>query len=173
MPISITTFTLVHVVLSLLGIVAGLVVIGGLISGRRLETWTGLFLGTTFLTNLTGFGFPFPPFLASHGVGAVCLVLVPLVAVALYWKQLKGGWRRVFVVGTVAATYLNVFVLLVQLFRKVPAMIVLAPTQSEPPFAVTQLLVLALFVWMGRAASRGFVGEPVLASPLRQAVTST
>jgi hypothetical protein len=156
MPFAITTFTLIHVVLSMVGIFAGLVVTGGLIAGRRLDGWTGLFLVTTVLTNVTGFGFPFTTLIASHVVGIVSLMILPVVIAARYWKHLAGGWRALYVVGTVTALYLNVFVLVVQLFRRLPALLVSAPKQNEPPFVVTQLLVLALFVWLGWAALKGF-----------------
>ena len=169
MPFNIATFRLVHVVLSVVGLLAGLVVVGGLIAGRRLFGWTGLFLVTTVLTNLPGFGFPVSGLIASHYVGAISLVILPFVAAALYWKHLDGAWRKVFVVGSVVALYLNVFVLVTQLFRKVPAMIVLAPTQKEPPFAVTHLLVLAMFAWMGRAAWKGFAAQPGFEGSLRPA----
>ena len=156
MPFDITTFTLVHVILSLLGIFAGLVVAGGLVSGNRLDGWTGLFLVTTVLTNVTGFGFPFTRLLASHNVGILSLLILPIVIAARYWKHLDGRWRAVYVVGAVFTLYLNAFVLVVQLFRRVPALIVSAPKQTEPPFVVTQLVVLLLFVWLGWAALRGF-----------------
>lgn len=159
MFVNITTFTLIHVILSVVGIIAGAVVAGGLVAGRRLDGWTGVFLTTTVLTNVTSFGFPFVKFLPSHGVGIVSLVVLPIVIVARYWKHLAGGWRTVFVVGSVLALYFNVFVLVVQLFHRIPALIVLAPTQSEPPFLVTQLLVLVLFVWLGRAALKGFSAD--------------
>jgi hypothetical protein len=154
--LEITTFTLIHVVLSMVGIFAGLVVVGGLIAGKRLDGWIGLFLVTTVLTNVTGFGFPFRTLLPSHILGGLSLLLLPIAIAARYWKHLTGAWRKVFVVTTVLALYFNVFVLLVQLFQKMPALVVLAPTQKEPPFLVTQLVVLALFVWMGRAAVKGF-----------------
>jgi len=160
MMFDITTFTLIHVGLSLVGIFAGLVVAGGLVAGQRLDGWTGIFLVTTVLTNVTGFGFPFVTFLPSHAIGIISLVVLLIVIVARYWKHLTGAWRRVYVVGAVLALYLNVFVLLVQLFRRLPALIAAAPTQKEPPFLVTQLVVLALFVWLGRAALKGFRGEP-------------
>ena len=159
MIFDITTFTLIHVVLSLLGIFAGLIVAGGLVAGKRLDGWTGLFLVTTVLTNVTGFGFPFRTLLPSHIVGVVSLLVLPVAIAARYWKHLTGAWRQVFVVTTVLALYFNVFVLLVQLVQKTPALIVIAPTQKEPPFLVTQLVVLALFVWLGRAAVRGFRAE--------------
>jgi hypothetical protein len=160
MIFGITTFTVIHVGLSLVGIIAGLVVAGGLVAGKRLDGWTGVFLVTTVLTNLTGFGFPFVTFLPSHAVGIISLVVLPVVIAARYWKKLTGPWRTVYVVGAVLALYLNVFVLLAQLFLRLPALIAAAPTQKEPPFLVTQLVVLALFVWLGRATVKGFRVEP-------------
>jgi hypothetical protein len=158
---SVTTFTLLHVLVSVVGIVAGLVVAGGLVAGRRLDGWTGLFLVTTALTNLSGFGFPFVTFMPSYAIGVLSLLLLPLVAAARYWKQLSGGWRTVYVVGSVLVLYFNVFVLIAQLFRRLPALVVLAPKQMEPPFLLTQLVVMALFIWLGVAANRGFRSEPV------------
>ena len=153
------TFTLIHVVLSLVGIVAGLIVVGGLMAGVRFDGWTGLYLVTTVLTNVSGFGFPFGTLLPSHIVGGVSLLVLAVATAARYWKHLAGVWRAVFVVSTVIALYLNVFVLLVQLFQKTPALIAVAPTQKSPAFVVTQLIVLALFVVLGRAALRGFRAE--------------
>jgi hypothetical protein len=89
-------------------------------------------------------------------VGALSLVLLAVCLAARYWKQLEGGWRATYVVTAVAAVYFNVFVLVVQLFVKTPPLAQLAPTQQEAPFTVTQALVLALFVWLGWAAVRGF-----------------
>ncbi len=153
-------FTLIHVVLSIVGIVAGLVVAGGLAGGRLFGRWALVFLVTTVLTSATGFGFPFVSLLPSHIVGIVSLVVLAVVIVAHYAKHLSGGWRRAYAVGVVLATYLNTFVLVTQLFRRLPALIVAAPTQSEPPFAITQLLVLALFVWLGIGAEKGFRTAP-------------
>ncbi len=158
--INIVTFTLIHVALSLAGIVAGLVMAGGLVAGRRLDGWTGLFLLTTTLTNVTGFFFPFVTFIASHWVGVISLIILPVVSYALYTKHLAGPWRRVYVIGAVTALYLNVFVLVVQLFRRFPALLASAPTQQEAPFLVTQLGTLAVFIWLGRAAVKGFTAEP-------------
>jgi hypothetical protein len=149
-------FTLFHVVLSVLGIVAGLVLVGGLVAGKRLDGWAAAFLVTTILTNVTGFGFPFMAILPSHVVGGLSLIVLPVVAYALYGQHARGPWRRVFTIGSTAALYLNVFVLVVQLFAKVPAMQAIAPTQSEPPFALTHVVVLALFVVLGRGAVRGY-----------------
>ena len=160
MIFGLTTFTLLHVVLSLVGIFAGLVVAGGLVAGKRLDGWTGIFLVTTVATSVTGFGFPFVTFLPSHAVGIISLVVLALVIVARYVKHLSGAWRGIYGWGTVLALYLNVFVLLTQLFRRLPVLIVAAPQQKEPPFLVTQLIVLALFVWLGRAAVKGFRTEP-------------
>lgn len=155
---TLSQFTLLHVLLSVVGIVAGLVAAGGLMAGRRYGGWTATFLVTTFLTNLTGFGFPLVKLLPSHIVGAISLVLIPVVAFALYAKRGAGVWRPVFVIGGVTALYLNVFVLVTQLFMKVPAMFAYAPTQKEPPFAITHLIVLGLFIVIGRAANRGYQG---------------
>lgn len=159
MLFGITTFTLVHTVLSLVGILAGLVVAGGFAAGRRLDGWVGLFLVTTALTNITGFGFPFVTFLPGHAVGILSLLMLPFVLVARYVKHEVGVWRRVFVLGSVVLLYFNVFILVVQLFRRLPALLASAPTQKEPPFALTQLAVLALFLWLGRAADRAYRGE--------------
>jgi hypothetical protein len=161
------TLTLVHVVLSLVGIFAGLVLVGGLIAGVRLDGWLGAFLVTTVLTNATGFLFTFRTLLPSHIVGGLSLILLPIAIAARYWKHLAGGWRRAFVVISVLTLYLNVFVLVVQLFQKFPGLLVLAPTQKEPAFIGTQLLVLALFIGLGRAALRGYRAEHVAASAAR------
>lgn len=156
MSIDPQVFLLVHVLLSLLGIVSGLVVAGGMVAGVRLPRWTGLFLATTFLTSLTGFGFPFVTLLPSHLVGALSLVVLAVAMVALYGKRLRGRWRRAFVVTSVLALYLNVFVLVAQLLAKTPALTALAPGPSSPVFAGTQGIVLLLFVALGWAALRGF-----------------
>jgi hypothetical protein len=149
-----TTYTLVHVVLSLVGIGSGLVVLLGLLAGKRLNVSTAIFLATTVATSLTGYGFPFEHLLPSHIVGAISLVLLALAIYALYARHLARGWRTVYVIGAVAALYLNVFVLVVQSFMKVPALHELAPTQSEPPFAVAQLIVLVVFIVLGWLAVR-------------------
>jgi len=149
-------FTLIHVVISVLGIITGLVVVGGLMAGARMDGWTAFFLATTILTSVTGFGFPFTEVLPPHVVGVLSLVVLTVCLAARYLTRLEGGWRTTYVVTAVAALYLNVFVLVVQLFAKTPPLAQLAPTQQEAPFAVTQALVLALFVWMGWSAVRGF-----------------
>ena len=158
----ITTVTLFHTIISIVAIAAGLVVVGGLIAGVRIDGWTGIFLVTTAVTSITGFFLPFSKLLASHWIGIVSLVILPFVIAARYWKQLRGGWRGIYVVGTVLVLYLNFFILLVQLFRRIPALLVAAPRQTEPPFVLTQLLVLALFAWLGIAAFRRFRPQAVV-----------
>jgi hypothetical protein len=150
MGFTLHTFTLFHVLVSLVGIISGLVVAGGLAGGRRLGRWAAVFWVTTVLTSVTGFGFPSGALLPSHIVGAISLV----VLVGVLAAHIK-GLPRLYAAGVVTATYLNSFVLVVQLFRRIPDLTALAPTQSEPPFAITQLLVLACFVWLGISANAG------------------
>ena len=140
------TFTTVHVVLSLIGIGAGLMVLAGLLSGTLRHGWNKLFLVTTVATSVTGFGFPFDHLLPSHKVGIISLVILAVAILARYGFHLAGGWRRVYVVSAAIALYLNVFVGVTQAFLKIPVLTAMAPTQAEPPFAIAQLLVLALFI---------------------------
>jgi hypothetical protein len=151
---NLATYTLVHVVISLVGIASGLVVLLGLLAGKRLNLSTALFLITTVATSVTGYGFPFTHLLPSHIVGAISLVVLAVAIYARYARHLAGGWRATYVICAAAALYFNVFVLVVQSFLKVPALHSLAPTQSEPPFAVAQLVVLLLFVVLGTLAVR-------------------
>jgi hypothetical protein len=155
MLFSLPAFTLLHVVLSLVGLFAGFVVVGALMAGTRPDRWTALFLTTTILTNATGFGFPFSRLLPSHIVAGISLVILAVAVLARYIKRLAGPWEAVFVLSSVAALYFNVFVLLAQLFAKVPGLLALAPTQHSPVFAATQLVALILFVPVGRAALAG------------------
>ena len=148
------TFTLVHVVISLVGILSGFVVMGGMIAGRRLEGWTALFLASTAATSVTGFGFPFDHVLPSHVVGVISLVVLTGAILARYSWQLAGIWSPIYKVSAVVALYLNVFVLIVQAFRRVPVLAAMAPTQSEPPFLVAELVVMVLFIVLGIAAVR-------------------
>jgi hypothetical protein len=150
------TFTLVHVVISLIGIGSGVVVTFGMLTGKRLNGWTALFLSSTVATSLTGFGVPFDKLLPSHIVGVISLVVLAVASYARYGGHLVGGWRSAYVIGAVIAFYLNVFVLIVQLFRRVPMLTALAPTQSEPPFAIAQLVVLVLFIALGVLATKRF-----------------
>lgn len=156
--ISLGTFTIIHIVISLVGIVSGLIVLWGLLGARPLDGWTVVFLATTVATSVTGFGFPFHELLPSHIVGGLSLVLLAVAIVARYVKHLAGRWRATYVITAVASLYFNVFVLIVQSFLKSPALKALAPTQSEPPFLVAQALALAVFVWLGYRATTRFAG---------------
>lgn len=149
-------FTLFHVALSLVGIVAGLVVMLGLLQSQRLPGWTALFLSTTLATTATGFLFPFNGFTPALGTGVVSAAVLAITLIALYERKLAGGWRWIYVVGATISLYLNVFVLVVQLFAKIPVLHALAPTQKEAPFAIAQGLVLLLFVALGFLAVRRF-----------------
>lgn len=156
-----TTSVLIHVVISLVGIGSGFVILFGLLAGKRLERWTSLFLTTTVLTSVTGFFLPAHKILPSHVVGAISLVVLALAIYARYGRQLVGGWRSTFVVTATLALYLNVFVLVVQSFMKIPALKALAPTQSEPPFAIAQGFLLLLFIVLGTLAVKKFRIPPV------------
>jgi predicted neutral ceramidase superfamily lipid hydrolase len=154
------TYTLVHVLISLVGIGSGLIVMFGLLGGRRLDGWTGLFLTTTVLTSVTGFAFPFEHLLPSHIVGIISLVILAVTIPARYVFHLNRAWRRIYVIGAGMALYLNVFVAVVQAFLKVPALKALAPTQKEPPFLVAQLAVLLIFAALIILATKRFQIEP-------------
>ena len=149
-------FTQVHVAISLIAIVSGLIVLFGMLASNRLDGWTGLFLFTTILTSVTGFMFPITGFTPGLGVGAISLIVLAIALLALYGKHLTGAWRWIYVVTAVIALYLNVFVLIVQSFMKVPFLTPLAPTQSEPPFLIAQSVALVIFVVLGIVAARKF-----------------
>ena len=151
---AVAVLTLVHTAISLIGICSGLGVVALMLEGRDNPGWTGVFLVTTVLTSASGFLFPFPRLLPSHVVGVVSLVVLAVVLYARYGRAEEGRWAQVFVIGSVLALWLNGFVLVAQLFAKIPALHDLAPTQSEPPFGVTQLAVLAVFIVLGFKAAR-------------------
>ena len=151
-----STFTLVHVLLSLVGILSGLIVMSGMLRSKKLTNWTALFLATTVLTSVTGFLFHSSGFGPSHIVGLISLVALVIAILAIYVYRLADSWRWLYVVCAVLALYLNVFVGIVQAFQKVPLLQPLAPTQSEPPFLTTQLVVMAIFVLLGTLAVRRF-----------------
>lgn len=153
---SLETYTAVHVVISLVGIGSGLIVVFGMLNGKFLHGWNGLFLLTTVLTSVSGFGFPFAHLLPSHKVGIISLVVLAIAIVARYAQKLAGGWHRTYVICAVIALYLNVFVLVVQSFLKVPELHALAPSGNEPPFLVAQLIVLAIFIGLGIGAAKKF-----------------
>jgi hypothetical protein len=156
---TLATYTAVHVLISLIGIISGCIVAAGLLSAKRLEQATQVFLSTTVLTSVTGFGFPFDHLLPSHIVAILSLVTLAVAISARYGGRLSGGWRPAYVVTAMLAFYFNVFVLIVQLFRRVPALTALAPTQSEPPFAIAQVAVLVIFVALTVQAVRAFKPE--------------
>jgi hypothetical protein len=146
---SLAAFTALHVAISLIAIVTGFVAVYGMIKPNPLPTWTSVFLVTTVLTRVTGFLFPFEKLLPSHIFGITSLPVLALSLLGLYAFHLAGPWRWIYVVTSNFALYLNTFVLVVQSFLKVPFLHPLAPTQSEPPFAVAQLLVLVLCIALG------------------------
>jgi len=156
---SLSAFTLLHVVLSLIGIVAGFVAVAGLLGSRVVRGWTGVFLATTVLTSVTGFMFPFDKFLPSHVVGVISLIVLAVALIALYGYHLERSWRWVYAVSALIALYLNVFVLVAQAFAKVRFLNALGPTPSDPAFIVAQLIVLVLFVVLGFRAVRSFRPE--------------
>ena len=156
-----TLLTFVHVLLSLIGILAGLVVMFGLLTSKALKGWTAVFIWTTVATSATGFLFPFHRFLPSHAVGIMSLVALAVAIYALYGLHLAGAWRRVYAISAMIALYLNVFVLVAQLFDKVPALKALAPNKTEAPFKEAQLAVLILFVVLTILAAIRFRGRPL------------
>jgi len=158
---TISTFTLLHVLISLVGIGSGFIVLYGLLTGKRLDGWTAIFLVTTVLTSLTGFLFPFEHLLPSHVVGVISLVVLAVAILARYGMHLAGAWRGIYVVSAAVALYFNVFVLVVQAFMKMPALKALAPTQKEPPFVAAQLALMALFVVLTIFAVKKFHIPPV------------
>ncbi|HEX4343160.1 MAG TPA: hypothetical protein VH255_07200 [Verrucomicrobiae bacterium] len=154
---STATYTFIHVLISLVGIGSGLIVMFGFLAGKRMNGMTGLFLLTTVLTSVTGFGFPMDHgFTPGDKLGVISLVILAIAIPARYIFQMRGAWRWVYVVTASIALYLNVFVLVVQLFEKVPAIKALAPTQKEAPFAIAQLTVLLIFVVLTIFAVRKF-----------------
>ena len=153
---SLSTFTTLHVIISLIGIVAGIVVLLGMLGGRKLDSWTAIFLATTVLTSATGFLFPFTKLLPSHVFGIISLVVLAIALLALYGLHLDGPWRWIYVAAAVLALYLNVFVGVVQAFQKLAFLQPFAPTQTEAPFIVAQVVVLAIFVVLGFVAVKRF-----------------
>jgi hypothetical protein len=153
---STATFTLLHVVISLTGILSGVIVLFGMLGRRCLPGWTALFFISTILAVVTGFLFPAKSIDPPRVVGAISLVVLAVAIFALYGRRAAGGWRSIYVVSAVLALYLNVFVGIVQAFAKLPPLQALAPTGSEPPFLVTQAVVLILFGTLGWIAARRF-----------------
>src|SRR5437016_1771011 len=156
-------YTIIHVLISLVGIFTGLIVLFGMLAGKRLDGWTKRFLITTVATSVTGFFFPFHGFTPAITLGIMSLIVLAVAIFARYPRQLAGAWRWIYVVTAVITLYLNVFVGIVQAFEKIPALKAIAPTQTEPPFKLTQLVVLVLFVLITIVAAIRFRPEPVRA----------
>jgi len=156
---SLSTFTLVHVIISIVGIVTGLVVLHGMFASDTLPGSTAAFLVTTILTSVTGYFFPFTKILPSHIVGAISLVVLAIALVALYGFHLARSWRWIYVTTALFALYLNCFVLVAQAFLKVAFLKTLAPTQSDPPFIIAQVAVMAAFILLGIKALGSFHRE--------------
>src|SRR4051794_22155410 len=159
--LGLSTFVMVHVIISLIGIAAGFIVMSGMLGSKRMPGWTALFLLLTILTSATGFLIP-PPvsekLLPSHMIGALSLLLLAIACFALYGQRLSGAWRWVYVLSALLAQYFNVFVLVIQSFLKIGALHALAP--SEPPFAVAQGIVLVFFIIVTIGAIRRFRPAP-------------
>ncbi len=154
--ISLHTFTVLHVQISLLGILSGLLVVLGMFGGKERPLLTAFFLITTALTSITGFMFPFKGVTPGILIGAISLVMLAASAYARYGAKMIGGWRRTYVVTAVIALYFNMFVLLVQSFEHVPALHAMTPTGREWPFKVSQAALLVLFIFIGWRAKQGF-----------------
>jgi hypothetical protein len=161
MSTGLAALTLVHVVISLIGIVSGLVVTYGLLRSLRMDGWTAIFLVTTVSTSVTGFLFPFHKLLPSHILGVISLVLLAFAIAGRYKFQLAGAWRQIYSVTAVVSLWLNIFVLIAQLFMKVPALHPLAPTGSEPPFLIAQTVVMIIFSVLAVLAAKNFRGDAV------------
>jgi hypothetical protein len=154
--LSTATFTLLHVIISLIGIFAGLAVVAGLWSGKRSESWTGVFLLTTVLTDITGFMFPVAGLDPARIVGIISLVILAIAIIAFYVYHVAGAWRWIYVTTALIGLYLNCFVAVVQSFQKIPALHALAPKGNEPPFAVAQGALLLIFIVIGVISVRRF-----------------
>jgi len=155
--LSLSTFTVIHVIISLVGIVAGVVVAVGMVQNKRLPGWTALALAALILTSVTGFFFPNTHFTPAQGVGVVSLVALAIAVAALYVFRVSGVWRWIYAITAMAAIYFDVFVGVIQAFQKIGVLHALAPTQStEPAFVASQFVVLALFVVLGIGALRRF-----------------
>jgi hypothetical protein len=165
---SLSTFVTVHVIISLIGIVAGIIVMFGMLGSNRMPGLTAIFLLFTILTSATGFLIPplvSEKLLPSHIIGALSLVLLAVACIALYGQKLSGRWRLTYVLTALISLYFNVFVLVIQSFLKIPALHALAPSvpPSEPPFAIVQGIVLVFFVIVIIGAIRRYRPEPSFA----------
>jgi hypothetical protein len=154
-------YTVIHTLISLIAIFTGIVVLFGMLGGKRLDGWTKWFLVTAVATTITGFFFPFHGFTPAIGLGIISLPFLALTIFARYAKHLAGPWRWIFVIGAVICLYFNLFVLVVQAFEKIPGLHAMAPTQTEPPFKLTQLVVLLVSVLLAIVAAIRFRPEPI------------
>ena len=154
-------YTVIHTLISLVAIFTGLVVVVGMLGGKRLDGWTKWFLITAVATTITGFFFPFHGFTPAIGLGIISLPFLALTIFARYAKRLAGPWRWIYVIGAVICLYFNLFVAVVQTFEKIPALHAMAPTQTEPPFKLTQLVVLLVSVLLAIVAAIRFRPEPI------------
>ena len=154
-------YTIIHTLISLVALFAGFVVLFGLLTGNRIDSWTNWFLISAVATTVTGFFFPFHGITPAIKLGIISSVVLVITIYARYAKHLTGAWRWIYVVGASLALYFNVFVAIVQSFEKIPALKAIAPTQSEPPFKLTQLVALALFVLLTLVAVIRFRPEPI------------
>jgi hypothetical protein len=159
---SLATYTLIHVIISLIGIGSGLIVLFGMFGGKRLDGMTALFLATTALTSLTGFGFPFEHVTPGIILGILSLVVLAIAIPARYSLRMAGKWRTIYVITAVIALYFNCFVLIAQSFLKIPALHALAPKGNEPPFAIAQGILLVLFIVAGTLAVKRFRPDAAL-----------
>jgi hypothetical protein len=155
---------LIHVIISLIAILSGLVVLFGLLAKKRSDGWTALFLTTTVLTSATGFFFPFHGITPAIVLGVISFAVLALAIFARYARDLAGSWRKTYVISAVLALYFNVFVLIVQAFQKVPALKAIAPTQNDPPFKIVQLVALLVFIIAGVVATIRFRVEPAVST---------
>lgn len=153
---SLETFTFVHVVISLVGIMTGFIIVALMLQSAPIAGWNGFFLVSTILTSVTGFFFPIKAVGPPHIVGAISPAVLAVALVAVYGKKLAGPWRLVYVACAILALYLNVFVGVVQSFAKVAYLNNFAPNGSEPAFVATQTVVLILFVLVGALAVRRY-----------------
>jgi hypothetical protein len=149
-------YTIIHVAISLAAIASGFVVLFGMIANKSLKGWTAFFLATTVATSVTGFGFPIKGMTPGLAFGIISLAILAPTNYALYGRHLAGGWRLIYVIGAAVAFYLNFVVLIVQSFQKVPALHALAPQQNEPPFLITQIVAMVVFLVLGFLAVKRF-----------------
>jgi hypothetical protein len=153
---SLSAYTMLHVIISLIGIGTGFIVLFGLINGRLLSPWNAVFLVTTVLTSLTGFAFPNDKITPGIILGILSMIVLAIALAALYVFHLRGAWRRIYAITAMIALYFNVFVLIAQIFEHVPGFHALAPTGTETPFKLAQTLLLVLFAVLITTAAKKF-----------------